>query len=287
MNIESANKPEELPRGFLFPVWGRFLLTLVGVPGLLFALYFIVPGARSLPAYCTFATIAIVLTWWRDTNPEPEERHALRFIVAGAYGAGNFVMGFVSAVWSLIHASGFQVWVMDNISSGRLSFFVSAMLFGFNLAKAGYTQKVSTAAIWQNCIFALALLNLGYGYSLDQPVPYLGLLSWSIFFIIGDWTLIEYYVIDRKQMLGLFDYLRIIVVNLIVLFSWAVVMVNLWPSVHWIIYWVGIVNLVLIALVLWTCSAGVLAEFLEPKKADAAITGEDKRGEQKGTPWTP
>lgn len=214
----------------------------------------------------------MTLIWWKDTNPDPKERHALRFVLAGAYGAGSLVIGLVSAIWSATHSHELREWIAAGIASGRLSFYVSATVFGFNLFKAAYDRKLSPAGGWQNCIFAAALLALGYGYNVGEPVPFLGLLSWSVFFLIGDWALIEQYVIDRKHILTLSHFLRIVVVNVVILTAWVLVMVHLWPQVHWLWYWFGVVSQALAAFVLWLGSVAWLSEFLSPAKGGSEKT---------------
>ena len=48
------------------------------------------------------------------------------------------------------------------------------------------------------------------------------------------------------------DYVRIVVVNAIIVASWALVMVHMWPPVHWLLYWVGIIQVAVFAFVLWS-----------------------------------
>ena len=259
---ESPTKPEaDPPIGYWLPLAARVLISLIGVPLGVIALNYFSPALASVPMCAALAAYALTVVWWKDTNPDANERYAPRFLIAGSYGVGSLVMGLVSAVWSAAHSDDFRVWVANGIASGRMSFYVSAMLFGFNLFKAAYDQRLSIAGGWQNAIFALALFALGYGYNLDEPVPFLGLLSWSVFFVIGDWALLEQYVIDRKQVLASSHFLRITAVNVLILTSWAVVMVNLWPPVLMTFYWYGVVTQSLMAFILWCGAAGSLADF--------------------------
>jgi hypothetical protein len=225
--------------------WRRFferllvLLLFVGIGGLVFFLQYRsrpehIPLARLLPVYLGFAAAlpAIIIAGMLRSKLTGKTS-AGRTLLA-PLAALNLVVALSSAVIGIQEAPNVHAWLSANLASGRLAFYLSAMVFVVQLVRQfawddsyQYESFADTKQRRRNdrlvelqaAIYGLGLFLLGFAYNVAEDVRYLGLLSWAIFFVIDDWALIEHFVIRGKARLPYWHFLTILAFNVIIAFA--------------------------------------------------------------------
>lgn len=263
----------------------RLIFTALVVPAILVAQYFFTPSTATLPIFLGIATGFLLWIWsslGRKTDGD-QEGVLFQYGLAGIGGAVAVVAltMVVQSILSYKQTTNWfteqivteNKWVADNLANGRLSFYVSAIAYGVMLLWNGYRCQIAKIAIWQYLIYGGGLLALSYGYSFAQEIVYLGLLSWSIFFIIGDWAIIEHFVVQHGARLPYPHFIRIISLNTLILFSLTVVQIQVFTS-ELVLYNYAVQACLIAAVVtLWIISLVKLFPMTQRDKPYATTNG--------------
>lgn len=198
------------------------------------------PQSRSIP-FLVGAGVGIFVALWGASGVGKGSSDERQFL-AGLAGLGAAIACAATAMlvislentlrqdWMSIDSLIHSKWIKENIADGRLSFYTAAILFGSRLFWQGARMSLPAAGAWQNAIFGVGLLTLAYAYARNESFPLLGVLSWSVFFVFGDWGLIEEFVIKQNARLPAMAFLRIVVVDVVILVSLGVVQYHLWSG---------------------------------------------------------
>lgn len=133
-----------------------------------------------------------------------------------------------TAAQSVVQVTDWHRWVSDSLSGGLLSYYLASLVFVVKLANTALRpfpwakEKYDTrewrtqTVVCQWWIFGIGLGLLGIGYPLLTRATSLAVLSWAIFFVIDDWSLLEHFVVFGANRLPWWHYAVMVLFNILI-----------------------------------------------------------------------
>lgn len=193
---------------------------------------------QTLPMYVGMSCFLLAFYWtpvlvskFAGAGRESSGIRALASVAAAVVG-----VALTSALHSLLRADDPHQWLSANLASGRLSFYLSAVVFGaltfpklFRDDAGWYARdrepggererrELNAWAVGaQNMIYGASLVLLGVCYTLMPDAALLGLLSWAVFFVIDEWAVLEHFVIFGGAPLPRWHFLTVSAFNAVII----------------------------------------------------------------------